>query len=80
MKRYAVAALGCCFGGTLSVVLLALVIFLYAALVSQEAVTPFRPLLLGAFFAVYAGLLGLVEGLFLGLPLAAISGRLRAPG
>ncbi len=80
VKRYAVAALGCCFGGTLSVVLLALVIFLYAALTSQEAVSPSRTLLLGAFFAVYAGLLGLVEGLFLGLPLAAISGRLRAPG
>ena len=80
LRRYAAAVLGCCVGVVLSVVLLTLIIVVYALLTSQEAFSPSRVLLLGAFFAAYASLLGLVEGLFLGLPFAAISGRLRASG
>ena len=63
-RRYAVAALGCCVGGTLSVVLLTVTIILYATLTFQDAVSIPTTLLLGAYFATYAGLLGLAEGLF----------------
>ena len=79
LRRYAAAVLGCCVGGILSVVLLTLIIVMYATLTSQDGVSLPTSLLLGAYFAIYAGLLGLAEGLFLGLPFAAISGRLRMP-
>ena len=71
-RRYAAMVLGCCLGGTLSVVLLTVTIVLCATLSSQDAISVPMTLLFGAYFAVYAGLLGLAEGLFLGLPLAGL--------
>ena len=80
LTRYAAAVLGCCLGGILSVALLTVSIVAYAILASEDAFSIRTAFGLGAYFAVFAGLLGFVEGLFVGLPFAAISGRLRVPG
>lgn len=80
LRRYAAAVLGCCVGGVLSVVPWTVVIISYATLTSQEAFSVSTSLALGGYFAVCAGLLGLAEGLFFGVPLAFISGCLRTPG
>ncbi len=77
LRRYTATVLSYCIGGTLSVVLLTVTIILYATLTSQDAFSVSTTLLLGASFAVYVGLLSLVEGLVLGLPLAGLLGMFR---
>ena len=78
--RYAATVLGFCIGGVLSCLLLTILILFYATLTTQAGVSIPRSLILGAYFAVYAGLAGLVEGLLLAIPLAAILGRSRIAG
>ena len=73
--RYAATVLGFCVGGVCSVLLLTVAVPLYATLTTEAGVSIPRSLILGAYFAVYAGLVGLLEGLLLGLPLAAVLGR-----
>lgn len=71
--RYAAAVLGVCIGGALAGALFVTASSLiFSGFFSRGCAC--WVLLDACFFGVYAGLFGLFEGLFVGLPLAAILG------
>ncbi len=78
-RRYAVVAGAVCAGGALAGVLLSAVFVVQGSLGSTDLLTPAQRIPAAAYTAVlgaqYGGLLGLLEGLVLAFPLAAVLGR-----